>query len=252
MAGLFRTLAMFLSNPLYSSYHPGSCCLRKSRSVLPHICFVCFEEIQPSRVLQLSPWRYKPDLIYFSHFRFFFVLPKQLPINIFVSWNDLKWISFSFNQSPICCKKIYSLISFYSNTSSLHHPHPLRPLPPSFSSSSEDEKMWSSMTTISRKTHNYQLYKVESDNCSLQSTGYFKAYYFADVTLELGQFAHMTCDVCWGNAPGCPLCHLNANVSRMEQPSLRQLERIPVLTKQQFSCLLSHLIFYKKTSMFLR
>ena len=191
MAGLFRTLAMFLSNPLYSSYHPGSCCLRKSRSVLPHICFVCFEEIQPSRVLQLSPWRYKPDLIYFSHFRFFFVLPKQLPINIFVSWNDLKWISFSFNQSPICCKKIYSLISFYSNTSSLHHPHPLRPLPPSFSSSSEDEKMWSSMTTISRKTHNYQLYKVESDNCSLQSTGYFKAYYFADVTSELGQFAHI-------------------------------------------------------------
>ena len=148
MAGLFRTLAMFLSNPLYSSYHPGSCCLRKSRSVLPHICFVCFEEIQPSRVLQLSPWRYKPDLIYFSHFRFFFVLPKQLPINIFVSWNDLKWISFSFNnQSPICSKKIYSLISFYSNTSSLHHPHPLRPLPPSFSSSSEDEKMWSSMTS---------------------------------------------------------------------------------------------------------
>ena len=146
MAGLFHTLAMFLSNPLYSSYHPGSCCLRKSRSVLPHICFVCFEEIQPSRVLQLSPWRYKPDLIYFSHFGFFFVLPKQLPINIFHEM-ILSELAFRSTSLPFAVKKIYSLISFYSNTSSLHHPHPLRPLPPSFSSSSEDEKMWSSMTS---------------------------------------------------------------------------------------------------------
>ena len=104
MAGLFHTLAMFLSNPLYSSYHPGSCCLRKSRSVLPHICFVCFEEIQPSRVLQLSPWRYKPDLIYFSHFRFFFVLPKQLPINIFHEM-ILSELAFRSTSLPFAVKK---------------------------------------------------------------------------------------------------------------------------------------------------
>ena len=228
MAGLFRTLAMFLSNPLYSSYHPGSCCLRKSRSVLPHICFVCFEEIQPSRVLQLSPWRYKPDLIYFSHFGFFFVLPKQLPINIFHEM-ILSELAFRSTSLPFALKKYipWSLsIQIHLLCTILILSALFLPLFPPLQKMKKCDLAWPPFQE-----------KHTITNC-IRWSQITVAYSLQDILKHITLLMSLqnldnlhTCDVCWGNAPGCPLCHLNANVSRMEQPSLRQLERIPVLNK---------------------